>query len=168
MNALAGYLYAELRARGWGIDDLAGRSGLSRAAVLALLDPAEERSMLPDCETVEAVCTALEVDRTELVLAAAAACGLATGAVARPEPTLRTATNAELVRELQPPARQRRQGRWAAEPAARPGGSRLDRPARLSGAPGGTRGHPAGQDRARPGRTGQDGAGPARTWDTRG
>ena len=100
MNALAGYLYGQLRSQGWGVDDLAVRSGLSRGAVLSLLDPAEERSMLPDCATVEAVAGALGVDRTELVLAAAQACGLAMARESRPEPTLRTATNAQLVREL--------------------------------------------------------------------
>jgi lambda repressor-like predicted transcriptional regulator len=100
MNALAGYLYGQLRAKGWGVDDLASRSGLSRATILSLLDPAEERSMLPDCITVEAVATALEVDRTEVVLAAAEACGLAIARADRPEPTLRTATNAQLIREL--------------------------------------------------------------------
>jgi hypothetical protein len=100
MNALAGYLYGQLRSLGWGVDDLATRSGLSRSAVLSLLDPAEELSTLPDCTTVKAVAAALGVDRTELVLAAAAACGLATTRQQRPEPTLSTATNAQLVREL--------------------------------------------------------------------
>jgi hypothetical protein len=100
MNALAGYLYAELRAYGWGVDDLAARSELPRATILSLLDPAEERSMLPDPDTVRAVADALGVERTELVLAAARACGLATVRAGRPEPTLRTATNAELIREL--------------------------------------------------------------------
>jgi hypothetical protein len=100
MNALAGYLYGQLRAHGWGVDELASRSGLSRATILSLLDPAEERSMLPDCITVEAVAEALGVDRIDVVLAAAEACGLATARASRPEPTLRTATNAQLIREL--------------------------------------------------------------------
>ena len=58
MNALAGYLYGQLRAHGWGVDDLAARSGLPRATVLNLLDPAEERAGLPECTTVEAVALA--------------------------------------------------------------------------------------------------------------
>ena len=40
------------------------------------------------------------MDRIDVVLAAAEACGLATARASRPEPTLRTATNAQLIREL--------------------------------------------------------------------
>jgi hypothetical protein len=100
MNALAGYLYGQLRSLEWGVDELATRSGLSRSTILSLLDPAEERSVLPDSSTVVALAAALGVDRKELVLAAAEACGLATARANRPEPTLRTATNAQLIREL--------------------------------------------------------------------
>lgn len=80
MNAFAGYLYRHLRGNGWGIDDLARRSGLSQASVRGLLDPtADELPGLPDGETVAALARALCVSRTELVLKAAEACGLATG-----------------------------------------------------------------------------------------
>jgi hypothetical protein len=101
MNALAGYLYRHLRDNGWSIDDLVRRSGLSPAGVRTLLDPtAEELSGLPDRDTVVALARALGVPRTEVVLKAAEACGLATGRMPYEAPTLHTATNHQLVREL--------------------------------------------------------------------
>lgn len=100
MNALAGYLYNNLRRLGWGVDDLAAASGLSRSTILELLDPAEELTALPDFGTVDALVSALDVDRTEVVLRAAEACGLSTSPVATPQPTLKTATNSQLVSEL--------------------------------------------------------------------
>jgi transcriptional regulator with XRE-family HTH domain len=99
MNSLGQYLQGHLTKRGWAPSDLARRSGVAESEILPLLE-GEALAEWPSPAAVMGMAKALKVPARDVVLMAAAACGIDPGAAPRVQSDVARATNDELLREV--------------------------------------------------------------------
>jgi hypothetical protein len=106
---------------GWSAAELVERSGVSADVLAEMIGPGDLRHM-PEEEVLSQLSRALGLPYRELVISAAAACGLPTSMEGERVYVLRFATNEELVAELrrrlvrglnEGDARQRKLAHWA-------------------------------------------------------
>jgi hypothetical protein len=110
MNELGVLVERGLRAKGWALGEMLLRADLSADAAFRLFGQARLPQM-PSQATIAALAGALDLPYREVVMAAAAACGVATTPAGGRDVTLSQVTHEELLRELRRRSFQdRRQG----------------------------------------------------------
>lgn len=93
------YLQDQMAARGWGLSDLAVRSGVARADLAPLLEEGRLEDW-PSSEVVARLVQTLQVPARDVVLKLAEACGLPMAAGPEHEAGILAATNEELMLEM--------------------------------------------------------------------
>jgi len=99
VNELGVLVEDRLEAKAWTLADLLGRVDIGAEEALGLFGPAR-LARIPDRSTILALAHALDVPYREVVLAAAAACGVAITPAGGRDVSLSEATHEQLLREL--------------------------------------------------------------------